>query len=36
MILPLEAVREREKGHRGAREEGEWKFGMEEAIAFLK
>lgn len=32
----LEAAREREKGHRGAGEEGEWKFGMEETITFLK
>lgn len=34
--LCLEASREREKGHRGAGEEGEWKFGMEETITFLK
>lgn len=32
----LEASREKEESHGGAEEEGEWKFGIEETITFLK
>lgn len=34
--LVSRSIKGKGKGHRGAGEEGEWKFGMEETITFLK